>query len=108
MGIGTAHPNAAYKLDVYGIIHAQKVVVDLLGVPDYVFNKDYKLRSLSEVETYINEHKHLPGFNSATEIETKGADLGEMNKALLQKVEELTLHMIEQEKRISELENQVK
>ena len=73
--------------------------------PDYVFEEDYTLRPLSEVEAFIAANNHLPDVPSQTEIETNGAELGEMNRILLQKIEELTLYIIEQDKRIQELEN---
>ncbi len=60
------------------------------------------------MERYIQEHKHLPNVPSAKEVEEDGLNLGEMNRLLLQKVEELTLHLIEQQKRIDELERQIK
>jgi hypothetical protein len=72
--------------------------------PDYVFEKDYNLLPLSELETYINQNKHLPEVPSAKEMEAEGLNLKEMNLMLLKKVEELTLHILNQEKRIKELE----
>jgi len=71
-------------------------------VADYVFEPDYKLTSLSEVEAYTKEHKHLPEVPSATEIGKSGLDLAQMNLVLLKKVEELTLHAIEQQKDLRE------
>lgn len=91
VGIGTTTPDA--KLSVKGQIHAQEVKVDLNGAiaPDYVFDEDYKLPSLEEIQSYITEHKHLPEVPSAKEMEANGINLGEMNLILLKKVEELTL-----------------
>jgi hypothetical protein len=66
--------------------------------PDYVFEKDYDLLSLSELETYITQNKHLPEVPSAKEMEAEGLNLKEMNLLLLKKVEELTLHLIEMKK----------
>ncbi len=66
------------------------------------------LPSLSEVESYITRHRHLPGIPSAKEVENNGVDLGEMNAKLLQKVEELTLYVIDLQKQIDELKNQQK
>ena len=83
----------------------QTVKVTLTGWPDSVFGTDYRLRSLSETEAYIREHGHLPDVPSATEVEEGGLSLGEMNKVLLQKVEELTLHVIELQKQIDELKS---
>jgi hypothetical protein len=94
LGIGTTSPDE--KLTVKGKIHAQEVRVDMLGalVPDYVFSKDYKLKSLQEVEEYIERNNHLPEIPSAQEIKKNGLILAEMNMGLLKKVEELTLYMI--------------
>jgi hypothetical protein len=98
VGIGTASPDS--KLTVKGDIHTREVRVDLSGAvgPDYVFEKDYDLLSLSELETYINQNKHLPEVPSAKEMEAEGLNLKEMNLLLLKKVEELTLHLIEMKK----------
>jgi hypothetical protein len=103
VGIGTLVSDA--KLTVKGNIHTQEVLVDLSGAiaPDYVFEKDYDLLSLSELEAYINQNKHLPEVPSAKEMEENGLNLKEMNLLLLKKVEELTLHLIEQQKEINKL-----
>jgi hypothetical protein len=101
VGIGTINPDA--KLAVKGTIHAEEVKVDLnVPVPDYVFEKNYELRTLIEVENYINQNKHLPEVPAAKEMEASGVKLGEMNMLLLKKVEELTLYAIEQQKEINE------
>src|SRR5207253_5958457 len=68
-------------------------------VPDYVFQPEFKMQSLPEVEAYVKKEKHLPGIPSAQEME-QGVDLNEMNLKLLKKVEELTLHMIDMDKEI--------
>jgi hypothetical protein len=98
VGIGTTSPDA--KLAVKGTIHTQEVKVDLQGAvaPDYVFEKDYNLRPLPEVESYINMNKHLPEIPSARQMEEEGLHLKEMNLLLLKKVEELTLYVIELKK----------
>jgi hypothetical protein len=102
VGIGTMSPDE--KLTVKGKIHTQEVRVDMSGplVPDYVFAEDYKLKSLQEVEDYIKENKHLPEIPSAKEIEKNGLMLAEMNMNLLKKMEEMTLYMIEQNKKIDQ------
>ncbi len=82
-----------YKLYVEGGIRTEEVLVDVKqgNWCDYVFEPTYRLRPLSEVETFINENKHLPEVPSAVEVETNGVKLGEMDAVLLKKVEELTL-----------------
>lgn len=108
VGIGTLDTKG-YKLAVAGSMIAERVKVKMQSAwPDYVFEKDYKLPSLQELEAYIQQHKHLPDVPVATEVAEKGLDLGEMNRVLLQKVEELTLHLIEQEKKIKALEARMK
>lgn len=103
VGIGTTNPNQ--KLTVNGTIYGKEVKVDLsVPGPDYVFANNYQLLTLNELKTYIDQHKHLPEVPSAKEMEANGINLSEMNMILLKKVEELTLHLISQEKRIKELE----
>jgi hypothetical protein len=106
VGIGTTSPDE--KLTVKGKIHAQEVRVDMAGslVPDYVFAKEYRLKTLPEVEAYIKENKHLSEIPSAYDIEKNGLLLAEMNMSLLKKVEELTLYAIEQNKEIEVLKNE--
>jgi hypothetical protein len=111
VGIGTIS-SADAKLTVAGDIHAREVEVTVNAGqgPDYVFEKEYDLLSLSGLETYINQNKHLPEVPSAKEMEAEGLNLKEMNLLLLKKVEELTLHLIEQNKKnvlqSADLENQ--
>ena len=99
-----------YKLAVAGNVIAEKVKVkkQSSGWPDYVFAPSYKLPSLIEVEKFVKQNSHLPEIPSAAEIEKDGQDLGDMNRLLLKKVEELTLYIINQEKRIQELEKKSK
>ncbi|MEC5147383.1 hypothetical protein [Chitinophaga sp. 212800010-3] len=104
VGIGTNVPQA--KLSVNGDVSAKKIKVTQTGWPDFVFHEAYALPSLQEVENYVAVHNHLPGIPSAKEIETHGVDLGEMNKQLLQKVEELTLYLIREHKKSLELEKE--
>lgn len=75
--------------------------------PDYVFDKGYKLKPLSEVADFVKKNKHLPEIPSATEVEKDGFGLASMNEKLLKKVEELTLYLIEQDKKIKELEGRL-
>lgn len=104
VGIGTSNPQA--KLAVKGTVLAQRVKVSVAAAewPDYVFSKNYTLPSLQEVESYINQHQHLPDMPAAAEVAKDGQDLGEMNRKLVQKVEELTLYIIDLQKRIAALE----
>ncbi len=108
VGIGTITPDA--KLTVKGKIHTEEVKVELLEsvAPDYVFYKDYDLKTLDEVENYILKEGHLPNIPSAKEMAEAGLNLKEMNLKLLEKIEELTLYTINQEKRIENLETKNK
>lgn len=105
VGIGTSAPDA--KLAVKGDIHAREVRVDMAGAVagDYVFEKDYELISLPELEKYILKNKHLPEIPSAKQMDEAGLNLKEMNLLLLKKVEELTLHLIAMNKRVEALEH---
>lgn len=108
---GIAADGNKYKLFVKDGIKTEKVKVDIStdnGWADYVFAKDYKLMSLKEVENYINDNGHLPEVPSTEEAIQNGIELKEMNILLLKKVEELTLHLIDQDKRIEELESNSK
>jgi hypothetical protein len=100
-GIGMM-PDA--KLSVKGDIHAKEVKVDVAFPPDYVFAGDYHLPTLAQVEAYIKQNRHLPEVPSAKEMEADGVKVGEMNMLLLKKVEELTLYVIELEKKVNKLE----
>jgi hypothetical protein len=104
MGIGTV--NSLYKFSVNGTIRSTEVIVEN-GWADYVFDKKYKLKSLEDVEKFIEQNKHLPGIPSATEIQTNGLKLGEVQSKMMQKIEELTLYIIEQNKRIELLEKKL-
>lgn len=111
VGIGTnsfydSLDNYTYALSVEGGIRAHSVKV-YTSWADYVFEGDYVLPTLKDVEIYINENGHLKDIPSAKEVEISGIELGEMNKLLLQKIEELTLYTIEQEKRLQALEASV-
>ena len=98
VSIGTID-SKGYKLAVAGNVIAESVKVKLNGTwPDFVFNKQYLLPTLKETEAHIKEKGHLPGIPSAADVKANGIDLGEMNAKLLQKIEELTLHLIEMKK----------
>jgi hypothetical protein len=126
-GIGTYSPNAklhingtmligstsariatGYKLSVVGKIIAEDVVVQASGSwPDYVFSGSHKLLPLPALEASIKKEKHLPGVPAASEVETNGIMLGEMSKKMMEKIEELTLYIIELNKKNTALEQKV-
>lgn len=113
VGIGTNTPQA--KLAVNGDLYAKRIKVVQTGWPDFVFQEDYRLPTLQEVEHFIKENKHLQNIPSEKEVNENGIDVGEINKKLLQKVEELTLYIIDlkkeseqQQQRIQKLEGQLK
>ncbi len=96
------------ELIVDGKILSEEVKVQVVNGPDYVFEEDYPLAFLEEIKAYITVNKHLPEVPSAKEMETNGINLSEMNMLLLKKVEELTLHLIEQNKRMESYESALK
>ncbi|QKJ28998.1 discoidin domain-containing protein [Mucilaginibacter mali] len=100
VGIGTTNPDEL--LSVKGIIHSQEVKVDLTGWSDYVLKPAYKLPALSAVKTYIDQNHHLPEIPTEEEIVKNGLNVGEMNKLLMKKVEELTLYLIEKDRQVDE------
>lgn len=104
LSIGTTTPPTGYKLAVNGSVIATSVTVKLNSAwPDYVFKKGYKLPTLSNVKDYIDQNHHLPDMPSEKEVIDNGLNLGEMNKLLTKKIEELTLYLIEKEHEINEL-----
>lgn len=105
VGIGTNTPKE--KLSVNGNIRAHEIKVETANWPDYVFRVNYQLPSLKETEQYIKEKGHLPGIPSAIVVKEKGIDLGDMNARLLQKIEELTLHLIRIEKENEQQKNDI-
>ena len=106
VGIGTTNPT--YKLDVLGTIRAKEVLVNLDGGADFVFEKGYKLLPIEHVANYVQENKHLPDIPSANEMVKNGVSMGDMQVKLLQKVEELTLYVIELKKEINQLKQRDK
>lgn len=99
VGIGVEDPGL-WKLAVKGKIRAEEIKVET-GWADYVFKEGYNLPTLEEVEKYIKERGHLINIPSAKEVEANGVELGEMNKLLLEKIEELTLYTLQQQKEIN-------
>ena len=115
VGIGSSNPDE--KLTVKGKIHAEEVKIDLAVPADYVFQKyysgksalkaDYTMPTLDEVAEYIKINEHLPSIPSAADIKKNGVQLGEMSNLLLQKIEELTLYMIEFKKEMSDIKHEL-
>jgi len=108
VGIGTTKPGTM-KLAVEGTIGARKVrVTQVVPWPDYVFKQGYKLPSLTDLESYIKAYNHLPDVPSANDVEKEGIDLGSTQAALLKKIEELTLYVIELKKEIDLIKTGIK
>nr|WP_199157670.1 hypothetical protein [Pedobacter sp. ASV2] len=111
VGIGTATPREKLSVNgnisVNGKIGAKEVKVEGKDWPDYVFAKNYVLPTLAETEKYINKKGHLPGMPSAMEVESNGLAMSEMFKLQQQKIEELTLYIIQQQKDIDKLKKKL-
>jgi len=103
IGIGTMNPTSL--LTVAGNIESQEIKVSVTAGADYVLQKNYKLPALGELEAFINVNNHLPEIMPAEQMKKEGIELGEMNIKLLKKIEELTLYIIDQDKRIRDLES---
>ena len=107
VGIGTSDTKD-YKLAVNGsAIFTKAVVKPYTNWPDYVFDKSFSLTSLDSLESFISVYKHLPGMASAMDVENNGLDLAENQKVLLENTEKLTLYIIQQNKTIELLQNQI-
>ena len=106
IGIGATSNLDGYKLNVNGNIRANEIKV-VTGWSDFVFANDYRLRGIDEVETFIRNNNHLPDIPTAKEVEENGINLGEMNARLLQKIEELTLYVIDLQKQVDDLKGQL-
>lgn len=105
--IGDTYVPSGYMLSVNGAIVTTEVLIKLRpSWPDYVFSKEYKLMSLYKLEDYINKHSHLPNIPSAQEIKTNGLSTGEILSKQMEKIEELTLYMIEMQKQIDQLKKE--
>jgi len=101
VGIGTTSPDKS--LTVNGTIHAKEVLVDYaIPFPDYVFDKHYTLRTLYDVDAFIKDKGHLPDIPSADDVEGKSINVADLQIRLLQKIEELTLYAVDQQKRLDE------
>ena len=111
--VGIGAPAGTEKLRVCGTIKANELRLET-GWCDYVFANDYKLKSLDEVSDFITENKHLPGIEKASIVETEGLSVAKMSKAMMEKIEELTLYAIQQNEELKllkaqnvELQNQI-
>jgi hypothetical protein len=109
VGVGTTYVPAGYKMSVNGKVICTELKVQLLASwPDYVFKPDYKLMNLSELSDFINANGHLPGIPSADEVNNSaGVEVGEMQRLLVEKIEELTLYILKQEEKIQQLQQSV-
>ena len=108
VSIGTASVPSGYKLSVAGkAIAAEMKIQQVANWPDYVFDSSYKLTPLIEVEKYIRKNKHLPEFPTAEEVGQNGIELGASQALLLKKIEELTLHLIDMEKKLSRQQEKI-
>jgi hypothetical protein len=96
------------SLTVNGTIAAQRLKLSAARWPDYIFDSSYRLPDLTATEQYIQKYSHLPDIPSATEVEKKGIDVGDHQAALLKKIEELTLYVINQEKKLKTQEQQIR
>ncbi|WP_052266450.1 hypothetical protein [Pedobacter kyungheensis] len=106
VGIGTSTPTE--KLSVNGKIRAKEIKVEASNWPDYVFEEGYKVETLQKLEGYIKANKHLPGMPAAKEVETNGIAVSEMLKLQQQKIEELTLYIIQLKKELDTVKNKLK
>jgi hypothetical protein len=108
IGINTSYNGAGFQLAVDGNIICEDITtLPRVAWPDYVFSKTYRLKPLKEVENFIRENHHLPNIPSAEEIEQKGIQLGDMQKRMMEKIEELTLYIIELDKKNEVLKKEI-
>jgi hypothetical protein len=112
VGIGVttgASIPAGFLLAVDGKIISEEVKVQMSGNwPDYVFDKKYKLPTLTELKKFIAANKHLPNIPAAAEVEKNGLELGDMQKRMMEKIEELTLYILQLEEKYAALQQEVK
>jgi len=105
IGIGTTNPTE--RLSVNGNIRAKKLIISQQNWSDYVFYKNYKLRPINELEKFIQKYQHLPDVPSTKEVQSKGINVGDTQALLLKKIEELTLYVIKQDKKINEMSKKI-
>lgn len=101
IGIGTKSPE--HRLDIVGTARAHSILVNTQKTADFVFEPDYELPTLDSIQTFVQQNKHLPGIPSAKQMEKDGINVGDLQIDLLQKIEELTLHVISLQKQIDDL-----
>lgn len=106
--VGSTKSVSDAMLAVEGGIYARGLVVTQVSWADYVFSSQYKLSSLGELERFIEQNKHLPDIPTSEQVEAQGIDPAQIDALLLQKVEELTLHLIEQNKELKEQLTRIK
>ncbi len=107
VGIGTTNPGN-YKLAVDGVLAARQMKVTKASWADFVFTPGYKMLTLIDLEKFIKERSHLPEIPTTDQVTKDGIDLGEMDEKLLQKIEELTLYLIDEHKRNNQLQEDIK
>lgn len=107
IGVDPGTMTGDYKLAVQGTIVAEEIIVDVSVFPDFVFENGYRLPSLEQLETQIKESKHLPGIPSAKEVQANGMPVSEIITKQMQKIEELTLHLISLKKENDALQERV-
>ncbi|WP_350292604.1 fibronectin type III domain-containing protein [uncultured Croceitalea sp.] len=108
VAVGTSTVPSGYKMAIDGNLIVEEVKVQLSGNwPDYVFDQDYKLPTLEEIRKHIQEKGHLPNIPSVKEVESNGIELGEMNRLLLEKIEELMLYTIKQQAIIESMQREI-
>jgi len=105
LNVGTSLNTSGYIARIGGKLICEEVKVKLIssGWPDYVFSEKYKLPTLQELQSFIQKNKHLPNIPSAAEVEKEGLELGDMQKRMMEKIEELTLYILQLEKKNQEL-----
>jgi len=102
--MGTDGNTRNFSVKANGYVYARKYTTTLNNIPDYVFLPSYKLMSFTDLRTFVNTNHHLPNVPSANDYQQNGVDLGEMNRVLLEKTEELTLYILQLEERLKKLE----
>lgn len=107
-GTGVTQYANGYKLNVHGkIVCTELMVKSVTSWPDFVFDKSYELMPLSELRSFIQTNKHLPGIPAASEVESSGLQVGEMQKKMMQKIEELTLYILQQQEQLQKQQKQI-